>query len=107
VLGGVPGALLATLAIFLPSFVFVALLQPLLPRLRSSTLTAPLLDAVNVAALGLMAGVTVTLARDAIVDAPTALVATAAAVSLIGFRANSAVVIAGGALFGIVYRAVI
>src|SRR5437879_946635 len=57
VLGGWPGALLATLGIFLPSFVFVALIHPLAARLRSSPWTAPLLDGVNIAALALMAGV--------------------------------------------------
>ena len=61
-------ALLATLGIFLPSFVFVALTAPLLPRLRRSLLLAAMLDGVNVAAVGLMAAVVVVLARDAMVD---------------------------------------
>ena len=58
VLGGLPGALLATLGIFLPSFIFVALSNPLIPRIRNSTWVSGLLDGVNVASLGLMAAVT-------------------------------------------------
>ena len=56
--GGVPGAILATIAIFLPGFVFVALVYPIVPRLRRSHWMRSFLDGVNVAALGLMAGVT-------------------------------------------------
>ena len=63
ILGGVPGALLATLGIFLPSFVFVALSNPLIPRIRNSPWAAGLLDGVNYASLGLMAGVLVELSR--------------------------------------------
>lgn len=96
---GVPGAILATLGIFLPSFAFVALLHPLVPRLRRYPWTAALLDGVNVAAVGLMAGVAWQLGRDAIVDPLTALLALAAAVLLIRFRLNSAwLVLAGGAI---------
>ena len=65
---GVPGAVLATVGIFLPAFVFVALLHPLVPRLRRYPWTAAMLDGVNVAAMGLMAAVTWLLGRDAIVD---------------------------------------
>lgn len=56
------GAAVATVAIFLPSFVFVAITNPLVPRLRQSRWTAAFLDAVNAASLGLMAAVTVRLA---------------------------------------------
>src|SRR3989338_5161954 len=82
VLGGVPGALLATLAIFLPSFVFVALSHPLLPRVRGSAWAGAFLDGVNVAALGLMAVVTWELGRAAIVDPLTAGLALGAAILL-------------------------
>ena len=99
---GVPGAVLATLGIFLPSFFFVALLHPLVPRLRRSPWTATLLDGVNVAALGLMAGVAWQLGRDAIVDPLTALLALTAAVLLIRFRVNSAWLVIGGGVIGIV-----
>jgi len=57
ILAGVPGALLATLGIFLPSFVFVALSSPLIPKLRNSKFFGSLLDGVNATSLGLMAAV--------------------------------------------------
>jgi chromate transporter len=101
VLAGWTGAGLATLAIFLPSFVFVAASHPVIPRIRGSARTAALLDGVNVAALGLMAAVTVTLARAAVVDALTAIVALVAAAILLSSRINSAWLIAGGGLIGV------
>jgi chromate transporter len=64
ILGGVPGAAVATVAIFLPSFFYVALLAPLLFRLRQSTWMAAFLDSVNVCAVALMSGVTIRLAAD-------------------------------------------
>lgn len=101
---GVPGAALGTLAIFLPSFVFVALSHPLIPRIRSSPRTAALLDGVNVAALGLMAAVTIELARAAVVDWLTAVLAVGAAVLLIRFRVGSMWLILAGAIAGAAYR---
>src|SRR5207245_2100465 len=68
---GFPRALLATLAIFLPSFIFVALIYPVVPRLRRSPWTSAFLDGVNAAALGLMAAVAWQLGRAAIIDIPT------------------------------------
>jgi chromate transporter len=99
--GGVPGAVLATVGIFLPAFVFVALLHPLVPRLRQSPWTAAMLDGVNVAAMGLMAAVTWLLGRDAIVDPLTATITIAAALLLIRFRVNSAWLILAGAIVGL------
>ena len=98
---GLPGAVLATIAIFLPSFFFVALLHPLVPRLRRYPWTAALLDGVNVAALGLMAAVAWQLGRDAIVDPLTAGIAIAAAVLLIRYRVNSTWLVLGGGIIGI------
>lgn len=79
---GLPGALVATLAIFLPAFIYTPLVFPLLPRLRRSPLFRGLLDGVNVSALGLMAGVTVQLGRTAIVDPLTATLAILCLVAL-------------------------
>jgi chromate transporter len=104
VVGGWSGAVLATIGIFLPSFVFVALSHPLIPKLRGSSWTAALLDGVNLTALGLMAAVTAQLARAAIVDWFAAALATAAAVALILFRINSAWLVGGGAAVGFAYR---
>src|SRR5205823_4856214 len=98
-LAGWTGAVLATVAIFLPSFVFVAASRPLLPRLRGSRRAAAFLDGVNVAALGLMAAVTWQLGRAAVVDPLTAALALAAAVLLVRTRVNSVwLLAAGGAL---------
>jgi chromate transporter len=102
--GGLRGAVLATVAIFLPSFLFVAFVYPIVPRLRASRWMSSLLDGVNVAALGLMAAVTWYLARAAIVDLLTATVALAAGVLLIWLRINSVWLIAGGAVVGLAYR---
>ncbi|HEX2282508.1 MAG TPA: chromate transporter, partial [Thermomicrobiales bacterium] len=99
---GVPGAVLATVGIFLPAFIFVALLHPLVPRLRRYPWTAAMLDGVNVAAVGLMAAVTWLLGRDAVVDPLTAAVTIAAAFLLIRFRVNSAWLILAGAIVGLV-----
>jgi chromate transporter len=104
IVGGVPGALVATLGIFLPSFVFVAATHNLIPKMRSSPWTAALLDGVNVAAIGLMAGVTYTLSRDAIVDVLTAALTLLAAVALIRFRLNSAWLVLAGAIVGLAYK---
>jgi len=105
VVAGWTGGVLATVAIFLPSFVFVALSQPLVPKIRASTTAAAFLDGVNVAALGLMVAVTWQLGRAAIVDIPTALLATGAAVALVVLRVNSAWLVAGGAILGVVIAA--
>jgi chromate transporter len=103
VLAGLPGAVLATVGIFLPSFLFVAAVNPLIPRLRRSPWMGALLDGVNVAALGLMAAVIWELGRAAIVDWLTALLAVLAAVALIRFRINSAWLVLGGGLAGLAY----
>ncbi len=99
-----PGAILATLGIFLPSFVFVALSHPLIPKIRGRRLTGVLLDGVNVAALGLMLAVTWELARAAIVDGVTVALALVADVLLIRYRVNSAWLVGGGGAIGIAYR---
>ena len=98
--GGWPGALLATLAIFLPSFVYIALFWPAASWLRSTTWSAPLLDGLNIAALALMAGVTIQLGRAALVDAITIALAALSLLILLRWKPNSAWLIAGGALVG-------
>ncbi|HLI28835.1 MAG TPA: chromate efflux transporter [Chloroflexota bacterium] len=101
VTGGVAGAVVATIGIFLPGFVFVAAVNPLVPRLRRSPWMSGLLDGVNVAALGLMAGVTWELGRAALVDGLTVGVALVAAVLLIRFAVNSAWLVIGGGAVGL------
>lgn len=105
VLGGVPGALLATLGIFLPSFVFVAISNPFIPRLRQSSWAAALLDGVNVASLGLMAAVTAQLGRASLIDPLTIALALLAALFLFRFKVNSTWLVLGGAVVGLLVGA--
>lgn len=101
-LAGGPGALVATIGIFLPAFVFVAISGPLVPFLRRSRITSSVLNGVNVASLALMAVVTFDLGRSALVDLPTILLAALSALALLRFRPNSAWLVLGGALIGLV-----
>jgi chromate transporter len=105
ILGGIPGGLLATLGIFLPSFVFVAISNPLIPRMRNSIWVSSFLDGVNVAALSLMAAVTVELGRASLVDWPTIMMALASLALLLRFKVNSTWLIVGGALAGLAVAA--
>jgi chromate transporter len=100
VLGGGWGALLATVGIFLPGFLLVAVSRPLVARVRQSPLASSFLDGVNVAALALMAVVAVQLGHTALVDAASVMVALASAVLLIRFRVNTTWLVIGGALVG-------
>jgi chromate transporter len=102
VVGSWAGAVVATVAVFLPSFVFVAIVYPLVPRLRASPWTAAFLDGANAAAVGLMAAVAWQLGTTSIVDGLTVAVGLAAAVMLIRFRVNSAWLVLGGGLIGLV-----
>ena len=97
---GTPGAIVATAAIFLPSFVFVALSSPLIPQLRKSPWAAGFLDGANAASVALLATVTWQLGRSAIVDGLTAALAAAAVIILLSTRLNSAWLVAGGAAAG-------
>ncbi|HET7459227.1 MAG TPA: chromate efflux transporter [Gemmatimonadaceae bacterium] len=101
VLAGAPGAAVATLGIFLPAFVFVAISGPLVPRLRRSPVAGAVLDGVNVASLALMAVVTWHLARAALVDWLTVALALAGTLLLVHYRVNSAWLVLGGAVIGV------
>lgn len=100
VLGGLPGAMIATAGIFLPAFIFVAISGPLVPRIRSSPLAGSFLDGVNVASLALMAVVTWHLGRAALVDGLSVGLAVVGAVLLLRYRVNSAWLVLGGAAVG-------
>jgi chromate transporter len=101
ILGGFRGAVVATLGIFLPSFFFVSISGPLIPHLRRSPLAGAFLDGVNVGAWALMAAVTLFLARAAVVDTVTMILAVASAFVLIRYRLNSAWLVIGGGLIGL------
>ncbi|MBW3631070.1 MAG: chromate efflux transporter [Gemmatimonadetes bacterium] len=98
---GAPGALAATLGIFLPSFLFVALSGRLLRWVRTSAPARAALDGVTVASLALMAYVTVELARSALVDGLTIAIALVSALLLVRYRVNAAWLILAGAVLGL------
>jgi chromate transporter len=102
-MAGLGGALLATIGIFLPAFIFVWLTHRLLEKLRALPWTSRLLDAVNAAALGLMLGVLIVLTRDAIISIPTGLIAVFSLIGLVRFKINSTWLIVFGALLGMVF----
>jgi len=101
ILGGFRGAVVATLGIFIPSFFFVSISGPLIPHLRRSRLAGAFLDGVNVGAWALMAAVTLFLARAAIVDVTTMILAASSTFILIRYRVNSAWLVLGGGLVGL------
>jgi chromate transporter len=101
-LAGLPGAIVATIGIFLPAFCFVAAVGPYVERLRRRAWSAALLDGVNAAAFGLMAGVMIELAGDALVDPLTVVLALATAVALWRTALNSAWLVLAGAVVGVV-----
>jgi chromate transporter len=103
---GVPGALVATAAVFLPAFVLSGVVYGLLPRLRRSSWVAAFVEGATVCGLGLMAGVTVQLGRVSIVDWLTGAVAVVAFVVLRRFEPNSVWFVLAGGLIGLAARAV-
>jgi chromate transporter len=100
ILGGVPGAVIATIGIFLPAFIFVASVRPFVPRLRRSPWFGALLDGVNIVSLALVVGVTVGLGRASLIDPLTSALCVLALVILLRFKVNSTWLILGGALLG-------
>ena len=100
-LAGPIGAVIATLGIFLPSFVFVAVSGSLVPHIRRSPLAGAFLDGVNVAALALMIAVTFQIARAALVDLLTVGIAAISALLLVRFKVNSVVLILVAVLLGV------
>ncbi len=104
VVAGWKGAIVATVGIFLPGFVLVAVSGPLIPRLRRSPVAAAALDGVVAGSLALMAVVTWQLGKVSIVDWTTLALFTASLIALLRFRINSAWLIAASALAGLVLR---
>ena len=98
---GVAGAVVATVGIFAPSFLFVGLLGRLVPWLRARPIAKAFLDGVTVASLGLMAGVLVRLTGEALVDPLTVVVALVALGLLVSTKVNATWLIAAGAALGL------
>ena len=107
ILGGWSGAVLATVAIFLPSFVFVAMLNPLVARARADRRASGFLDGVNAAAIALMIGVAATLGRAAIVDVFTGVLAAVSLALVIRYRTTATWLVPAGAVVGVVYQLVV
>ncbi|NEP36822.1 MAG: chromate transporter, partial [Moorea sp. SIO3B2] len=101
-LNGNVGAVAATIGIFLPAFVLVGILNPWVPKLRQSPWASGFLDGVNAASLGLMTGVTYILARTALVDWLTVMVAIVSAVLVFRFKVNSAWLVLIGGIIGLI-----
>lgn len=100
-LGGIPGALVATVGIFLPAFVLVAILNRIIPKLRESVWLSAFLDAVNAAAVALMAVVTLELSIDVLTTWQTIAIALVAAVLAFHFKVGAAWLVVFGAVAGV------
>ena len=101
ILKGVPGAVAATIGIFLPAFALCALSGPVMPRLRQSRLAGAFLDGANVASVALMAVVTWELARTAPIDVLTITTALGCFILLYRYRVNTGWLALGGAVWGV------
>ena len=99
-IAGPAGAVVATVGIFLPSFVFVAAVNPVIAKLRASRLMAAFLDAVNVSAVGLMGAMLVRLAESALVDEFSWWMAGAGLVVMLSQRISPGWLIIAGAITG-------
>jgi chromate transporter len=104
VVGGVAGAVVATVGIFLPGFLLVAASGPLIPRIRRSALASAALDGVIAGSLALMAVVTWQLGKTAIIDRTTLVVFLVSVLALLRFRVNSAWLIGAAGVVGWVIR---
>jgi chromate transporter len=102
-MNGLAGAMAATVGIFLPSFLFVLILNPLIPKMRKSNIAAAILDAVNVAAVALILAVCIQMGRDTLTDWRTILIAVGSMFTVFYFKKlNSAFIVLGGAILGFV-----
>lgn len=100
-MGGIWGAILATLGIFLPSFLFVAFLNPIIPKLRKSKIMASFLDAVNIAAVAVIVSVVVSMSKDTLTDWRTIAIGIVSLSVVFGWKKlNSAFIVIGGAALG-------
>ncbi len=96
-----PGAVIATIGIFLPSFLLVLVLNPFVPKLRKSRIMSFFLDGVNIGAIGVMLAVTFQLCESVLIDLNGWLIAIASLITVFGFKKlNTTWIIAGGAIAG-------
>lgn len=98
---GFPGAVAATLGIFLPSFLFVSLLNPLIPKMRKSAIVSAFMDAINVGSVAVIMAVVISMGIDAIVDWRSILILLISIFVAFKFnKLNSAFIVIGGSLLG-------
>lgn len=102
VIAGLPGAIAATVGIFLPSFLLVGLVFPWFEKLRKNPILSIVLDGVNIASIALMAAVTIKLGLSTIIDWQSAIIFIVSAIVLIKTKVNSTWLILVGALIGII-----
>jgi len=99
-INGLGGAVVSTIGVFLPSFVFVALLNPLIPKLRKSKVFSAFLDTVNVASLAIIVTVCYAMTKDSIADWRTVLIALTSFIIVFRFKVNSAFIVLGSSIAG-------
>ena len=100
-LNGFWGAIAATIGIFLPSFLFVLILNPLIPRLRKSKVMSAFLDAVNIAAVAVIVVVCIEMGKDTLTDWRTVAIALIGTLAVFAFKKlNPAFLVIGGSIFG-------
>ena len=104
-INGLSGAVISTIAIFLPSFILVALLNPLMKKMRQSKGLSIFLDAVNVASVAIIVAICLTMGKETITDWRSILIAMISAIVVFKFKKiNSAFVVIGGALLGYLFN---
>lgn len=99
-INGLWGAIVATIGIFIPSFVFVGFIGPIMKKLESSSLFSAFLDAVNVAAVAVIAAVCFSMAQESVTNWRTVIIALLAIVAAFHYKINSAYIILGGSVAG-------
>ena len=100
-INGLTGAIIATIGIFLPSFAFVAFLNPLIKIMRNSNLFSAFLDAVNVASVAIIFSICITMGQETITDLRTIFIALLSIIVTFGYKKiNSAFIVFGGSLLG-------
>jgi chromate transporter len=100
-IGGLTGAIAATIGIFLPSFLFVALGNPLIPKLRRSKVMGAFLDTMNIASIAIILSVIIEMSKETLLDWRTiAIAAVSFGVTFYFIRLNTAFIVLGGALKG-------
>ncbi|MDR6764336.1 chromate transporter [Flavobacterium sp. 2755] len=100
-INGFAGALISTIAIFLPSFIFVALLNPMIKKIRNSKLFSTFLDAINVASIAIILSICLEMGKETIIDWRTILIAFLSIIITFNYKKiNSAFIVLGGSLVG-------